>query len=107
MPFEKRQGGIEAKLAATVWLPLANDLKTLDEQMDVDNENVEDSIRPDAIIQKVVEIPNILPKSTTFRPTRLGTSPANSTRHKGSVYQRIISSVPDFDSCNSNSSDGS
>ncbi|XP_037025915.1 N-acylneuraminate-9-phosphatase [Bradysia coprophila] len=88
------QGGIDAKLGLTVWLPLNGDSNT----------NL-DNIKPDYTINNLQELLAILPdnsngnaKKPNFR-TR-----ANARRVP---YNRRVASLPDLESGNSNSSDGS
>lgn len=94
--LNKKQGGIDAKLGLTVWLPLNGDSNT----------NV-DNIKPDYTINNLQELLTILPenngnpKKPNFR-TR--------TNARRVPYNRRVASLPDlpdFESGNSNSSDGS
>lgn len=89
------QGGIEAHLGCTVWIPLS--------EADVNNLN-ETELRPDFTINSVIDLPNLLPsniKSPVFRSKSVGMIP-----NAGRLQHRLLS-LPDLEDCNSNSSDGS
>lgn len=77
-------GGIHAKLGATVWIPLSSDDQIND-------------FGPDYTIEKVTDLPSLLPKNTG----KLG----NFRRPKNG-FSRLNHNL-DLDDCNSNSSDGS
>lgn len=82
-------GGVQATLGGTVWVPLSG--ARLDS---------EEEPRPDYIIENVTELTNLLPlnpKVPVFR---------RKVDFKVSSIRNGIS-LPDFDDCNSNSSDGS
>lgn len=86
------QGGIEAHLGSTVWIPLA--------EADLDEKDP----CPDYTITSVTELPTLLPSNTKtpiFRSKSAGMMPTVSR-----LRQRMLS-VPDLEDCNSNSSDGS
>lgn len=88
------QGGIEAKLGGTIWIPLNGD-----------NSAETSNIKADYTITDLAEMLTLLPSNPT-NPRR------NSFRSKGngirrSPYNRRIITEPDLENGNSNSSDGS
>ncbi|GAB0088680.1 N-acylneuraminate-9-phosphatase [Sergentomyia squamirostris] len=94
------QGGKEAKLGATFWLPLTS------------AERVEpDGPMPDFTIHNVVDMMTMLPygRYTTSRSrcSSIGTTSGAVQRRLRLPYNRRVASLPDLDNCNSNSSDGS
>lgn len=92
--LNKKQGGIDAKLGLTVWLPLNGDSNT----------NL-DNIKPDYTIYNLQELLNILPDTTNGNAKRPNfRTRANARRVP---YNRRVASLPDLESGNSNSSDGS
>lgn len=90
--LNKKQGGIDAKLGLTVWLPLNGDCNT----------NLVDNIKPDYTINNLQELLAILPDNNPKKPN-FRTRP-NARRVP---YNRRVASLPDLESGNSNSSDGS
>lgn len=77
-------GGIQAKLGATVWIPLSND-------------NVDQTdLNPDHILENVTELLNLLPNN-----------PKRPLFRKKTKMNTRFPTMPDLEDCNSNSSDGS
>lgn len=86
------QGGIEAELGYTVWVPL-NEC-CLKEQDPC----------PDFTLKTITDLVDLLPcnsKTPTFRSKSLG-----ALKNLPKLNQKMLS-LPDFDDYNSNSSDGS
>ncbi|XP_026476615.1 N-acylneuraminate-9-phosphatase-like [Ctenocephalides felis] len=95
------QGGIEAELGLTIWLPL-------DKNCVVEHE----SIQPDFTISNILELPQILPpaglKSAAYRSRAVGNHQLqNGDKSLNYLQNRRMLSMPEFEDCNSNSSDGS
>lgn len=87
------QGGIEAQLGCTVWIPLnESDISETDPL-------------PDYTLNSVIELPNLLPcnkkKTTAFRSKSLGT-----IKNISKLNHKVLS-LPDLDDSCSNASDGS
>lgn len=93
---ESSQGGIEAKLGGTVWLPL-----TPDEQPDPGSGPF-----PDYTITNILELESLLPE---ILPPKMRSYRSQSYGSNGTSLpiNRRIASLPDLDNHNSNSSDGS
>uniref|UniRef100_A0A182NCT0 Neurochondrin n=1 Tax=Anopheles dirus TaxID=7168 RepID=A0A182NCT0_9DIPT len=103
------QGGIEASLGATVWLPLPTEQRIVGDRT---MQDVPEHVRPDAIVDSVLKLPTLLPPSTSFRAR---TSPAQqpnagdsweqkTTRNRAAQYNRILPDIPDLYSSYSSSS---
>lgn len=88
-----KQGGIEANLGATVWIPLNDDV-TLNST----------SIKPNYKITDLQELATLLPVTTTSNGLRRGSGTTASSKY---LRNRLTASLPDFENGNSNSSDGS
>ncbi|XP_053671980.1 N-acylneuraminate-9-phosphatase-like [Anopheles nili] len=100
------QGGIEASLGATVWLPLPVEQRIAGDRTMND---VPEHVRPDAILDSVLKLPAMLPPTTSFR----GRTPAQAdqcgreqktTRNRAAQYNRILPEIPDLYSSYSSSS---
>lgn len=107
------QGGLESKLAATIWLPLPKDLRLMHDKSLAD---LDDQIQPDYIVENVLDLPAVLPQTTSFcqqrcRPVveRRGSNSyvPKTTRNREASYNRFLPDVPDLYSSSSNSCDSS
>lgn len=103
------QGGIESKLGASIWLPLPKDLCMMHDKSLAD---MDDHVRPDFIVENVLDLPSVLPQPTSFRQQRLpedrrGSSSfvQKTTRNREASYNRFLPDVPDLFSSSSNSCD--
>uniref|UniRef100_A0A2M4BTK4 N-acylneuraminate-9-phosphatase n=1 Tax=Anopheles marajoara TaxID=58244 RepID=A0A2M4BTK4_9DIPT len=106
------QGGIEAGLGATVWLPLPMEQRlSSDRTMD----DVPEHVRPDATVDNVLKLPALLPPSTSFRARGNGAAAGvatmdermrqqKTTRNRAAQYNRILPEIPDLYSSYSSSS---
>ncbi|XP_058119159.1 N-acylneuraminate-9-phosphatase-like [Anopheles ziemanni] len=103
------QGGIEANLGATVWLPLPSEQRIVgDRTMD----DVPEHVRPDAIVDSVLKLPALLPPSTSFRARTPASSLSaqqeqKTTRNRAAQYNRILPEIPDLYSSYSSASNSS
>lgn len=106
------QGGLESKLAATIWLPLPKDLRLMHDKSLAD---LDDQVQPDYIVENVLDLPEVLPLTTSFcqqrsnRPVseRRGSNSyvPKTTRNREASYNRFLPDVPDLYSSSSNSCD--
>lgn len=94
------QGGIEAKLGGTIWIPLNGDNTT-----ETTNSN-NPLIRADYTINDLQELKTLLP-SNPSNPRKNSFRSKNNNAQRRSPYNRRVASVPDLENNNSNSSDGS
>uniref|UniRef100_A0A1Q3FI31 N-acylneuraminate-9-phosphatase n=1 Tax=Culex tarsalis TaxID=7177 RepID=A0A1Q3FI31_CULTA len=117
------QGGVEAKLGITVWLPLPKDLQLAHDKIDLSE--LDDHIRPDFIVHDVLDLPSILPEQQQHHHHRGGAAPLEdedgnwedwrdsgsfvqkTTRNRSASYNRFLPDVPDLFSSSSNSCDSS
>ncbi|XP_058061406.1 N-acylneuraminate-9-phosphatase [Anopheles bellator] len=105
------QGGIEANLGATVWLPLPMEQRLCGDRT---IDDVPEHVRPDATVDSVLKLPGLLPPSTSFRVRGTGaiTTTAmdermrqqKTTRNRAAQYNRILPDIPDLYSSYSSSS---
>ncbi|XP_055618391.1 N-acylneuraminate-9-phosphatase isoform X2 [Toxorhynchites rutilus septentrionalis] len=105
------QGGVESKMGATIWLPLPKDLQLMhDKTLD----DLDEHIRPDFVVENVLDLLSVLPQSTggsirQQRPpeARRGSSSfvQKTTRNREASYNRFLPEVPDLCSSSSNSCD--
>lgn len=107
------QGGLESKLAVTIWLPLPKDLRLMHDKSLAD---LDHQIQPDYIVENVLDLPAVLPLTTSFcqqrcRPVveRRGSNSytPKTTRNREASYNRFLPDVPDLHSSSSNSCDSS
>uniref|UniRef100_A0A1L8DD70 Putative n-acylneuraminate-9-phosphatase-like protein n=1 Tax=Nyssomyia neivai TaxID=330878 RepID=A0A1L8DD70_9DIPT len=98
------QGGKEAKLGATFWLPLTS----------AERPEPQLGYMPDFTIHNLSDMLAVLPcgmSSRSFPALRDRCSSIGTTggvlKHSRVPYNRRVASLPDLESCNSNSSDGS
>lgn len=107
------QGGLESKLAATIWLPLPKDLRLSYDKSLADMAGL---VHPDYIVENVLDLPSVLPLATSFcqqrdRPVqeRRGSNSyiPKTTRNRQASYNRFLPDVPDLYSSSSNSCDSS
>uniref|UniRef100_A0A1B0CRR9 Uncharacterized protein n=1 Tax=Lutzomyia longipalpis TaxID=7200 RepID=A0A1B0CRR9_LUTLO len=98
------QGGKDAKLGATFWLPLTN-AERAEPQL---------GYMPDFTIHNLSDMLAVLPCGMSSRRFPASRDRCSSIGTAGGVlqrsrvpYNRRVASLPDLDSCNSNSSDGS
>nr|XP_019541946.2 N-acylneuraminate-9-phosphatase [Aedes albopictus] len=105
------QGGLESRLAATIWLPLPKDLRLMHDKSLAD---MGDLAHPDYIVESVLDLPLVLPLVTSFcgqrcRPVqeRRGSKSyiPKTTRNRQASYNRFLPDVPDLYSSSSNSCD--
>ncbi|XP_058812138.1 N-acylneuraminate-9-phosphatase [Topomyia yanbarensis] len=108
------QGGIETKLGATIWLPLPKDLRLGHDKTLAD---LDEHIRPDFIVESVLDLPSVLPRQPALlrrhpqqqRPLddrrNSETFVQKTTRNRDASYNRFLPDVPDLFSCSSNSCD--
>lgn len=101
-----QQGGIEANLGATVWLPLPTEQRIIGDRT---MQDVPEHVRPDAIVDSVLKLPAMLPPSTSFRGRRpaeaeVGDWEQKTTRNRAAQYNRILPEIPDLYSTYSSSS---
>lgn len=96
-----KQGGIEAKLGGTVWIPLNGDSSEL-------HDGATAVYRPDYIIQALPELLLILPTDNAAATAKKNSfRSSNKANVRRVPYNRRVASLPDLESGNSNSSDGS
>ncbi|XP_059621477.1 N-acylneuraminate-9-phosphatase [Phlebotomus argentipes] len=99
------QGGKQAKLGATLWIPLTS----------AERAEPELGLMPDFTIHNLSDMLAVLPcgqpcgryAASRSRCSSIGTSAAAAARRSRVPYNRRVASLPDLDNCNSNSSDGS
>uniref|UniRef100_A0A1B0D4R6 Uncharacterized protein n=1 Tax=Phlebotomus papatasi TaxID=29031 RepID=A0A1B0D4R6_PHLPP len=100
------QGGKEAKLGATFWLPLTS----------AERAEPQVGLMPDFTIHNLSDILAVLPcggktcgrfLASRNRCSSIGTTGSGAMRRARVPYNRRVASLPDLDNCNSNSSDGS
>ncbi|XP_001662479.2 N-acylneuraminate-9-phosphatase [Aedes aegypti] len=105
------QGGLESRLAATIWLPLPKDLRLMHDKSLADMGGL---AHPDYIVESVLDLPSVLPLTTSFcgqrcRPVqeRRGSNSyvPKTTRNRQASYNRFLPDVPDLYSSSSNSCD--
>lgn len=96
-----------------MWLPLPKDLQLAHDKIDLSE--LDDHIRPDAIVHDVLDLPSILPEQQRqqlvdedgnwedWRDS--GSFVQKTTRNRAASYNRFLPDVPDLFSSSSNSCD--
>lgn len=95
----KKQGGIEAKLGGTVWIPLNGDSTAAT----ANSNNA--FMKADYTINDLQDLIPLLPSNTANPRKNSFRSKNNNARR--CPYNRRVASLPDLENGNSNSSDGS
>ncbi|XP_058452016.1 N-acylneuraminate-9-phosphatase [Malaya genurostris] len=112
------QGGIESKMGATIWLPLPKDLQLGHDKTLAD---LDDHIRPDFVVESLLDLPSVLPpvppavlrrrtphlqqKRPLDERRGSGSFVQKTTRNRDASYNRFLPDVPDLFSSSSNSCD--